>query len=70
LRITSRNHRDVSIFADDFYDLDVNSASLRAIADTDIARGDVIGKKSTNFVRIAWTAVAFAIGDTHDARIG
>jgi len=70
LRITSKNHRDVSILVDDFYDVDFGCESLRTIPDTDIAPADVIRRTSTNSVKIAWTAVAFAIGDTYDARIG
>jgi len=58
------------VFFDDFYDLDLSAESLRRIADTDIAPADVISKTSANSVKIACTAGAFAIGDTHDARIG
>jgi len=58
------------VFFDDFYDLDLSGESLRTIADSDIARPDIIGKTSANSVKIAWTAAAFAIGDTQDARIG
>jgi hypothetical protein len=69
LRITSQNYGDVSIFAGEFYGVDRSGASLCPVTDAGYA---ILCSPERNWdsVEIACDIIAFASGDTVNARIG